>query len=260
MLKRAEIEPAEAGGAGTSEERGREPRLPVLLILHQHHSSPGHVGRWLQMHGFPLDIRRCCLGDTLPETLEHHTGVVIFGGPMSATDCDDYIRREIDWIGVPLKEKKPYLGICLGAQQLAIHLGAHVGFDPEGYAEIGYHPIRPTAEGEALFDWPERVYQWHREGFAVPEGATLLAEGDRFSNQAFRYGRSAYALQFHPEISHHLVHRWTTRGGHRLVLPGAKAPGEHVRGHIAHGPGQRRWLGQFLAHWTGLGRVDPAWR
>ena len=62
----------------------------------------------------------------LPETLENHAGAVIFGGPQSANDKDDFIRREIDWLKVPLKEKKPYLGICLGAQMLAQQLGAKV--------------------------------------------------------------------------------------------------------------------------------------
>ena len=36
--------------------------------------------------------------------------------------------------------------------------------------------------------WPERVYQWHREGFDLPHGGELLAEGDIFRVQAFRYG------------------------------------------------------------------------
>ena len=60
---------------------------------------------------------------------------------------DDFIRREIDWIAVPLRENKPYLGICLGAQMFARQLGGKVFRHPEGHAEIGYYPIRPTAAG-----------------------------------------------------------------------------------------------------------------
>lgn len=236
-------------------------RKPVLIVLHQRHSQPGHVGRWLTLHGFPLDIRRPACGDPLPQTLAEHTGAVIFGGPQSATDSDEHIRREIEWLKVPLAEEKPFLGICLGAQMLALHLGARVGFHPEARAEIGYYPIRPTAEGLARFpDWPERVYQWHREGFDVPSGATLLAQGEHFENQAFCYGKAAFGIQFHPEISHHLVHRWTTHASHRLVLPGARPRGEQVRGHIAYGPKQRRWLAQFMACWTGIGTCRDDWR
>ena len=63
---------------------------------------------------------------------------------MSANDKDDFVRRETEWIAVPLAERKPFLGICLGAQMLARHLGSRVYPDAEGQAEIGYYPIRPT--------------------------------------------------------------------------------------------------------------------
>ena len=61
----------------------------------------------------------------------------------------NYVRREIDWIAVPLREQRPFLGICLGAQMLAKQLGARVAPHPEGRAQIGYYPIRPTAAGTA---------------------------------------------------------------------------------------------------------------
>ena len=44
---------------------------------------------------------------------------------MSANDTDEFIGRETHWIGVALKEQKPLLGICLGAQMLAKHLREH---------------------------------------------------------------------------------------------------------------------------------------
>ena len=108
------------------------PLLPVLIVLHQETSTPGRVGNALRALGHPLDIRRPRFGDPLPETLDGHAGAVIFGGPMSANDPDDYVRREIDWIAVPLREQRPFLGICLGAQMLARQLGARVAPHPEG--------------------------------------------------------------------------------------------------------------------------------
>ena len=60
-----------------------------------------------------------------------------------------FVRREIDWIEVPLREQRPFLGICLGAQMLAKQLGAPVAPHHEGRVEIGYYPIRPTAAGLA---------------------------------------------------------------------------------------------------------------
>ncbi|MDH3580972.1 MAG: glutamine amidotransferase [Hyphomicrobiales bacterium] len=228
-------------------------RKPVLLVVHQRHSSPGHVGHWFSAHDIPIDIRRPSLGDPLPETLEGHTGAVIFGGPQSANDNLDYIHREIDWIGVPLREEKPFLGICLGAQMMALHLGGAVEFDPDAHAEIGYYPVWPTEEGAALLDWPECFYHWHREGFTLPECASALAHGNRFRNQAFRFNR-AFGVQFHPEITHALINRWSTQSSHRLALPGTRPRREHIDAHIRHGAGQRRWLGEFLKLWVTL---DP---
>ena len=118
--------------------------LPVLVVLHQETSTPGRVGNALRALGHRLDIRRPRFGDALPETLDQHAGAVMFGGPMSANDPDAYIRHEIDWIDVPLREQRPFLGICLGAQMLAMHLGAKVAPHPQGVTQIGYYPIRPT--------------------------------------------------------------------------------------------------------------------
>src|SRR6195256_6904958 len=91
------------------------PLLPVLIVLHQETSTPGRVGNALRALGHRLDIRRPRFGDPLPKTLDGHAGAVIFGGPMSANDPDDFVRQEIDWIALPLREQRPLLGICLGA-------------------------------------------------------------------------------------------------------------------------------------------------
>lgn len=235
---------------------GREPAAPpqecktVLVILHQLHSNPGHVGHWLRMRGYTLDIRRPRFGDPLPETLEHHAGAIIFGGPMSANDPDDYIRLETEWIGVALKERKPFLGICLGAQMLARQLGARVYEHPERRVEIGYHPIRPTPHARSFGDWPRCVYQWHREGFDRPHGATVLATADGpFENQAVVYGETAVGVQFHPEITYAMVKRWSGSHPQRLTLPGAQDRPSQLSDHLAHGPNVRRWLDTFMPLW-----------
>jgi GMP synthase (glutamine-hydrolysing) len=224
--------------------------LPVLIVLHQEQSSPGRIGQYLKNRGIPLDIRRPRYDDPLPETLAAHAGVVIFGGPQSANDQEDFVRREIEWIGVPLKEQKPYLGVCLGAQMLAQRLGARVYPHPEGHAEVGYYPIRPTAAGREVCEtWPDHVYQWHREGFDLPRDAKLLAEGDTFPVQAFRYNGSAYALQFHVDVTHAMMCRWTTRGHARMELPGAKPRSAHFEGRLLHDAACKDWLNAFLDHW-----------
>jgi GMP synthase (glutamine-hydrolysing) len=230
---------------------------PILIVLHQEHSTPGRVGHLLKSRGLSLDIRRPPLGDPLPPTLADHAGVVMFGGPMSANDEHDYIRREIDWLAVPLKEEKPFFGICLGAQMLVRHLGGTVCFHPEGRVEVGYYPIRPTDAGRAMCNpWPSFVYQWHREGFDLPAGSELLAEGDDFYAQAFRTGSCAYGIQFHPEVTHAMMCRWTTRGHERMTLPGAKPRAAHFQDRPVYDSAIRDWLGRFLDRWLGQNRAE----
>ena len=232
------------------------PLPPVLVILHQETSTPGRVGNALRALGHPLDIRRPRFGDLLPETLEGHAGAVIFGGPMSANDPDDFVRREIDWIAVPLAEQRPFLGICLGAQMLAKQLGARVAPHPEGRAEIGYYPIRPTRAGlEICSHWPDQVYHWHREGFELPCGTELLAEGGDFPVQAFRSG-NCFGFQFHPDVTYAMMHRWTTRGAVRLELPGARLRHRHFADRALYDVVERAWLKRFLDGW--LSRMPVA--
>jgi GMP synthase (glutamine-hydrolysing) len=195
---------------------------PILIVLHQEHSTPGRIGHALSEVGFPLDVRRPRFGEALPPTLHDHAGAIIFGGPMSANDQDEFIRREIDWISVPLKEQKPFLGICLGAQMCARALGGHVFPHPQGQAEIGYYPIRPTKAGLAVVDpWPV---------------------------QAFRFGKS-YALQFHPDVTHLMMHKWTTRGHERMAMPGARPRHTHFADRAVYDFSARAWLGAFLERW-----------
>ena len=227
---------------------GKEDQGPnrILIVLHQAGSSPGRVGQMLESAGFELDIRRHALGDPLPETLAEHAGAVIFGGPMSANDEDDFVRNEIDWHAGPLAENKPYLGICLGAQMLVRHLGGTVASHPEGLTEIGWYPMRATPSGEALMAWPDIVYHFHREGFSLPQGAELLATADHYENQAFRYGENAWGIQFHAELTQVMMQRWVVRGAHRFDMPGAQMGRDHLNGRLVHDARLRYWLAEFL--------------
>jgi GMP synthase (glutamine-hydrolysing) len=221
-------------------------KLPVLIVLHQERSSPGRVGQMLIDKGFPLDIRRPVLGDLLPSTLAGHAGAVIFGGPMSANDPDPFIKTEIDWIGVPLRENKPYLGICLGAQMMVRHLGGMVAPDKDGLTEIGWYPLRSTEHGRLLMHWPKMVYHFHREGFELPHGAQLLAQGDVYPNQAIRYGDNAWGLQFHAELTRAMMQRWVVHGEHRFIMPNAQKGREHLEGRMIFDAPLKEWLWNFL--------------
>ena len=225
------------------------PLLPVLIVLHQEASTPGRVGNALRSLGYALDIRRPRFGDALPDTLSAHAGAIIFGGPMSANDRDEYVRREIDWIAVPLLEQRPFLGICLGAQMLAMQLGARVAPHARGRVEMGYYPIRPTPAGlQTCPHWPDQVYHWHREGFELPAACELLAEGDDFPVQAIR-ARHAFGFQFHPDVTYAMMCRWTMYDAAHLDTPGAHPRHQHFAERACHDVVERTWLKHFLDGW-----------
>lgn len=224
--------------------------------MHQEASVPGRVGHLLTKKGYDLVACRPPLGDKLPDTLEDYAGAVVFGGPMSANDPEEFIKREIDWMEVPLRENKPFFGICLGAQMLSKHLGGSVSSHNTSHVEIGYYRIKPTEEGAELIDWPDHVYQWHREGFTLPSDARLLATGEEYPNQAFRYGENAYGVQFHSEVSHWMMNRWTTKAWQRLVLPGAQTREKHFEGRMMHDAKVRQWLSGFLDLWLSKSQID----
>src|SRR5260370_13672440 len=113
-------------GAGIGDNAMASParRPTILIVLHQEHSTPGRVGFALRAMGARLDIRRPSLDEPLPRALSDHDGVVVFGGPMGATDSSDWIRREFDWLETTLPEDSPLPGIRLGPQMMATPLGA----------------------------------------------------------------------------------------------------------------------------------------
>lgn len=229
-------------------------KKPILLVLHQEQSSAGRVGFALRQRGYDLDIRRPPLGDPLPVTAAEHAGMVVFGGPMSANDSDPWIMDEMRCIETFTKADSPYLGLCLGAQMLCRVLGSRVYHHPDENAEIGYYPLSPTDAGRQWTqhsgaDWPAYVYHWHREGFDLPKGAELLAEGVAFPNQAFRLGKNGFGLQFHPEVTYAMICRWTVKAFEKMQHKGAQTADEHRAGWYQHDHAVKLWLDGFLDQW-----------
>ena len=91
----------------------------ALFILHQQTSEAGDIANKLKIRGFNFEISRPSLGDSLPTNLNNYSAIVVFGGPMSANDNNEFMKKEIDWIGQVLQSEVPFLGICVGMQLLA---------------------------------------------------------------------------------------------------------------------------------------------
>jgi len=145
--------------------------------------------------------------------LQEAAGLVVLGGPMNVDDVQKhpFLQSEVRWIQEALEAQLPLLGICLGAQLLAKSLGAKVS--PNHVKEIGWYEIglTPEAAHDPLFAGcgpRQTVFQWHGDTFDLPAGAVHLARSEFCPHQAFRYGPSAWGLQFHIEMTVQLIHDW----------------------------------------------------
>ena len=221
----------------------------ALIILHQKRSITGDIGNKLKARGYDLDIRRPCCGESLPVNLDNHALVVILGGPISVNDDCEYKDYEIDWLKVVLESGKPFLGICLGAQMLAKHLGCKIEKNENKLAEIGFFPIESTELGYKLFKDQKTFYQFHDEGFELPSDSKLLATGKNFKYQAFQY-KNCYAFQFHPEVNFYLHLRWLffvlLYKPRKFFIPGSQNILYQLYLRFKHNKGVSVWLDHFL--------------
>jgi GMP synthase-like glutamine amidotransferase len=177
------------------------------MVQHLSPESGWAIDDSLVAAGVHIDTRRVFADDALPAALAGYDGVVIMGGPMSAASDHGFPtrRQELSLIGAALAESVPLLGVCLGAQLIALAAGAAVY--PGGHGlEVGWSPVSLIEAGrmDPLFaDLPSKltVLQWHGDTFDLPEGATLLASNSTYPTQAFRIGSAAWGLQFHLEVT-----------------------------------------------------------
>ena len=106
----------------------------ILACVHRQTTDPGLVGGQLAQRGVALDISCATFGDALP-ALDDYQGLIIFGGPQSANDETAALRAEYHLVERALKQHKPLLGVCLGAQMIARVLGGAVRENEDGQVE-----------------------------------------------------------------------------------------------------------------------------
>jgi GMP synthase (glutamine-hydrolysing) len=221
----------------------------------------GHMARWKDRRTTALLSAKGCevtwlcpaAGDPLPRDPNLFEAMVVLGGAQNVRDAADpahpYLVEEMRLIEAWLKTDRPLLGICLGAQLVAATLGAEVAPHPEGRVEIGYYALRPTPAGSAVIPDPLQAYHWHYYGFSIPRGAELLARGEIFPNQAFRYGSNAYGLQFHPDTTPEEIHAWTGMFEAQLATPGAHPRTRQLEEIDRYDSILSEWFSRFLDRW-----------
>ena len=223
----------------------------TINIRHMEEIRNDHVAQFLNKNNIEQLHVNPAHGVPLPADNKDYDAVIIYGGIQSANDGFDkpYITEELDWISDWLASGRPVLGICLGAQLLAKCLGGEVGTHPEHVCEVGFHEVTPTSQANGFLDAPMHFYQWHSEGFTLPDDCELLAEGSQFPNQAFRYQSNTYGIQFHPEITHSIMKTWLMAGSHLLSNSGAHCADQQIEDESFYGENMGRWCWNFMENW-----------
>ncbi|WP_103348260.1 type 1 glutamine amidotransferase [Amycolatopsis sp. CA-128772] len=235
----------------------------ILIIQPDASDPPGPFGDWLTDAGAELDVR-LLPEQELPE-LDGYRAVVCLGGGMGAEDDAKHpwladVRR---LLAKAASKNLPTLGICLGAQLLAVATGGRVETGPDG-PEVGPHLVskKDAAWTDPLFaDLPlmQDVLQFHTDAITrLPPGAELLASSPRYTNQAYRFGRCVYGVQFHIETTPAVVESWAAECPEEaeFARPGAL---EHDKLVTAHADIEETWR-PFAQRFVRLaaGDLEPA--
>ena len=179
--------------------------MTVLVVEHARDEGPYRLGDALAAAGLHMRLCQVWAGDPVPQSVADVDALVVMGGAQAAYSDDGFPSRqaEVDLLRKALAAEVPVLGICLGAQLLAVAAGgsARVGSGLQlGWSEVA---LSPEADRDPLLSGaPERlrVMHWHGDTVDLPEKAVLLASCHRYPVQAFRVGGAAWGLQFHLEV------------------------------------------------------------
>jgi GMP synthase-like glutamine amidotransferase len=200
--------------------------MKILVFQHVASEHPGSFRDVMAKHGHTMHQVELDEGEAIPP-LDGFDILLVMGGPMDVweTDKHPWLLDEIAAIRAWVSAGRPYLGMCLGHQLLAVAMGGHVALmtTPEvGMAQVPLQPDPIFSGVPALCT----CFQWHgAEIKQLPPGARILAANDGCPIQAFAIGPYAYGLQFHMELTETTAEEWGALPEYAAALERVKGPG-----------------------------------
>jgi GMP synthase (glutamine-hydrolysing) len=191
----------------------------AVALRHVPFESLGLLEPLLQTKGFEVEYIDVPQADLQASAIPKSDLLIVLGGPIGVYESETYpfLGVELDLIAARMRERRPILGVCLGAQLMAQAMGGRVY--PGRAKEIGWAPLTLTELGSAgplgEIDGMD-VLHWHGDTFDLPVGAELLASTPLTPNQAYGIGKHALALQFHLEVQARALESWYV--GHAAEL------------------------------------------
>jgi GMP synthase-like glutamine amidotransferase len=195
----------------------------VAVLQHEPETGLGIFSGLLEQAGVDYEVLETGGAAPLPY-IAWFDGAIVLGGSLGAHEPS--LLEAERWIREAVQRETPLLGICLGGQLLARALGGFVRRGPRPEVGIVDVFLTEAAKRDPLFGtMPRRfpAFAWHEDTFSLPRRAVPLAGSIAYEHQAFRFGESAYGLQFHPEVREDHLNRWATVAGYRELLERAGA-------------------------------------
>ncbi len=178
----------------------------VQVLQHTSCETLGTIENVLRESQIAFNYIETHKGQSVPTEIGDASGLIVMGGPMGVYEVDQYpfLRAEMRLIESALMAGKPVLGVCLGSQLLAAVLGAEVTKGQK--KELGWYEVSLSEDAakDPLFAGvisKFSPFHWHGDIFSLPNGGVRLASSQQTANQAFRYGKSAYGIIFHLEVT-----------------------------------------------------------
>ena len=127
--------------------------------------------------------------------------------------------------------------------------GSKVQHHKKKIVEVGYKDILSVNNNSIFKNCPNKVYQWHAQGFTLPDKAELLATNDTFNIQAFVMKKRIFGFQFHPEVKKDMIINWNLKSPNLLTKIGAVHKEKQLEDHIKYSKFIKKWFDNFLKKW-----------